>query len=197
MIIIIDGYNFLNYINKTNFIVEAQKKKFYEKLKKYKQEKKHEIIIVFDGGTYFRSLVETMAWGKIVYSGQMQSADDVIKNYIDELQQKDLIIVSADREICDYANKLGVCCVLPKYFNKKLKEYPKINFYKSVDSKAIKLNSKLASDELDQLMQEASKMLFFKDESELEKELKILDEAECYGKNSKSANKHKRLLKRL
>lgn len=199
MVIIIDGYNLLKFIYKKNYIEEYELNQFFSDLSNYVKRKKHYIILVLDAGPNYKSQVETKDWGKLVYSGKLQKADDYIMNYIElEANSKNSIIITADREISNFSSKHNIISIKPKLFYEKLKSnysYQDKPLYsvKSVSGKAIKFdknqtgqysgelnnfNDLTEQNELDQLMQMGSQMLYYKDE-------------EIYNSNLKQKNLNK------
>lgn len=99
MIILIDGYNVLKINNQQQFISEQQRARFVNQLNSYAKRKGHTVILVFDGGPSFYTSHETHDLVTVFYSGTYQSADEYIKNYINQHSKKSMLIVSSDRSI--------------------------------------------------------------------------------------------------
>jgi predicted RNA-binding protein with PIN domain len=105
MIIIIDAYNILKYIFHDKFITEKQRNRFVDYLVRYGKKKRHELIIVFDGGPYGLSEILVQKPVTIVYTGSQERADDAIIRLMKKYGRYDILIVSTDREITNIAEK--------------------------------------------------------------------------------------------
>lgn len=108
MIILIDGYNVLRGVLEGREASEQMRNQFLIQLGRYVRRKKHSIIVIFDGGS--NHLPEKMdQYGvHVVYSGYVESADDLIKKKLITLYGKDALLVSSDRELNDWAAKYDV-----------------------------------------------------------------------------------------
>lgn len=108
MIILIDGYNLLKQRFAGTYVDERLVAQFIHQLSAYRKKRGHSIVVVFDGGT--------MPWPEqkrkhdimIVYAGHKRTADDYIKNYISEHHNSDLLLVSSDRELNNWASRYDV-----------------------------------------------------------------------------------------
>src|ERR1700735_5565234 len=108
MIIVLDSYNILKQVFAPDQVHEAVRKSFINKLIKYAHEKNHYMVIVFDGGPH---KFPHKAVGKkieVIYVGTLQTADDYIKDYIQKHQSKDLLLVTSDRELVQFAGRYQV-----------------------------------------------------------------------------------------
>lgn len=200
MVILIDAYNLLKSVLKSNFIDEKQRNWFISIIKKYSLKKKNNIIIVFDGGPYDRPTFEMRGSCSIVYSGRHQSADIFIKNYIEDQNsrgQANMLIVSSDRGLQKIGKNLGVSSVESELFYDLIKETQtqysnnQIRLLKAPGA-AKKLNKDLKDSPLDILMQEASNTLMYKHEDEIrDNTIKRMD------KLSKSEKEKLKILKKL
>ena len=98
MIIIIDGYNLLNLIHGPN-VSEMQRSACINLLGRYIKKRQHKMIIVFDAGPCIYPMQEKQHGVTVIYSGSYQSADDSIIKFVQENHQKELLVISADREL--------------------------------------------------------------------------------------------------
>lgn len=111
MIIIIDGYNLLKQVfPRKNGLLDKQRKQFIKQLGYYKAKKKDvkEIIVVFDGGLLRHATREISNGIVIVFSGQKRSADEWILDYVKKHKEKEILLVTKDREVIDNCKKYGV-----------------------------------------------------------------------------------------
>ncbi len=120
MIIIIDGYNFLKSITGTKFISESQMHQWINYFQKYLFFRGNQIIVVFDAGPSFFQSNDRYGSVDVWYAGQDQTADDWIKNWLTKNKQKDILLVSSDREIRDWADSLSVVSLSSQDFYKIL-----------------------------------------------------------------------------
>ena len=103
MIILIDGYNVLKMVFPKALVDERQRETFIGQLARYAQMTHNKLYVVFDGGDESRPLFLQRRDITIVYSGYRDSADTVIKGLLEEEQQKEVLLVSTDRELNRYA----------------------------------------------------------------------------------------------
>lgn len=105
--IIIDGYNLIGIHHRN---IEAQRKSLIESLVRYRKDRGHEIILVFDGWKNGPGReTKTVTGGiTVIYSGIGERADTVIKRILSR-QRKKTVVVSSDREIVSFA--WSVSCV--------------------------------------------------------------------------------------
>ena len=109
MIIVVDAYNLLRSIPpyKKN-ISDKERAHFIAQLSAYGRRKGHKIVIVFDGGSHEWPFKEHLKVATVVYSGIHESADDYIKVYIESHHTKDLLLVSSDAELNQWAERLNI-----------------------------------------------------------------------------------------
>lgn len=95
--IIIDGYNLIGIYHKD---IKKARENLIHNLINYSKEKKHDIILVFDGYKegHGKETCETRGGIRIIYSGAGEKADDVIKRIISN-NQSVWIVVTSDRDI--------------------------------------------------------------------------------------------------
>lgn len=109
MKLLIDGYNLLKKIKKTSYINEADRTKFIKQLNNYAHTKKLSIILVFDGGPFtWPSRKRISSYMELVYSGTQQNADTFIKKYLDEHHTQELLLISSDHELVNYAHRYKI-----------------------------------------------------------------------------------------
>jgi len=100
MIIVIDGYNLLHHVFPgAKGKLTKHRDTLIRHLGFYKSKKKHEIVIVFDGGVIGRAMREIHRGVVVIESGQKRSADDWIVDYVQRNKQHSFLLVSRDREL--------------------------------------------------------------------------------------------------
>lgn len=161
MIIIIDGYNFLKSITGTKFITEQQMHSWMETFEEYRKKRANKILMVFDAGPSYFPSCENIGSIEVCYAGQYQTADDWIKSWLEKNRQKDLLLVSSDREIRSWAQQMGVISLSSQDFYKLFKEALQESLYvqKIADLTLYKTKEESFDDEdqsLDELMHAAS-----------------------------------------
>ena len=131
MILIIDGYNFLKNTQKTLYVSETVRNEFINKLNSYSRSKSHKSIVVFDGGDFSFPTKETIKDVLVIYSGYKKSADEVIKDYLQEHRDKDILLISSDRDLQKFAGLLNLDFI-------SVQEFYNIFFYqKTFDEEAV------------------------------------------------------------
>jgi predicted RNA-binding protein with PIN domain len=112
VIIIIDGYNLLKQVfPKVRGRLDKQRQQFIKMLGHYKFKKGNEIkeiIVVFDGGEWGRATREIRQGIVVVFSGQKSSADDWIYDYAQRHKNKEILLITKDRELIDKCKKYGI-----------------------------------------------------------------------------------------
>jgi len=113
VIIIIDGYNLLKQVFpkvKGAHALEKQRNTLIRQLGHYKSNKVdsiREIIVVFDGGVLLHATREVHDGVVVILSGQRGSADEWIINYVRKNKEKELLLVTMDRQIKDECRPFG------------------------------------------------------------------------------------------
>jgi predicted RNA-binding protein with PIN domain len=167
MIIVVDAYNFLRAIppyKKT--ITDQERAKFITQLGTYGRRKGHRIVIVFDGGPHEWPFKENTKRVTVVYSGIHESADDYIKEYIEEHRSKDLLLVSSDNELNRFAARLTITSIDSAAFYELVRQELSIKQSSSVrvpQDQVVKIADD-TTDDIDKLMMEASKNVPVKSE---------------------------------
>lgn len=157
MIIIVDGYNLLKQLFPAALVTERERHAFITYMRSYARKKEHDIVIVFDGGPYTWPTKEDHKGIRVVYSGVHESADDYIKYYITQQKNQDLLLVSSDRELCVYADRMGVTSINSLDFYQVIRATMQESeaLYEQSTDQAKKLCDE-SNAELDEIMQEAS-----------------------------------------
>jgi hypothetical protein len=125
--VIIDGYNLLHVSPQLSVrreeLLENARNRLIEKLSRYKRQKNVSVAIVFDGwkGGMPTQNQEIIKGIKIIYSKLGEKADEVIKHIIAN-SSEEVIVVSSDREIRDFAEKHNTVSVSSSEFEKKIEE---------------------------------------------------------------------------
>lgn len=157
MIIIVDGYNILKNIGRGGDVSAHDRATFVKLLNVYAKKKKHQIYLVFDGGSYGLAEKYTAGLVTVLYSGSHETADDVIRTLLRQLHTHDALLVSSDMTLAHNASRLNI---------PSLDAYP---FYELVKRETEPEQLSIASDVsmiktaektdpvLDMLMKEASK----------------------------------------
>jgi predicted RNA-binding protein with PIN domain len=108
MIILVDGYNVLRGVLEGREASVQARNQFLAQLARYARGKKHTIIVVFDGGSSHMPERTEQHGISVVFSGYIDSADDLIKKKLTALHGKDVLLVSSDRELNSWASKYDI-----------------------------------------------------------------------------------------
>ncbi len=163
MILIIDGYNVLKLIHGPQ-LSEMHITAFINLLGRYIKKRNHKVIVVFDAGPCTYPLQEKSHGITIIYSGAFQSADDSIIKFTQDNPQKEIVVVSADRELIEAVNLYNADALDPLIFYEKIKEICTHSEYSStekINSQVIKFNiynETETAPNIDELMYEAAAM---------------------------------------
>ncbi len=121
MILIIDGYNLLKLIHGPQ-LSEMQINAFINLIGRYIKKRNHKVIIVFDAGPCTYPLQEKSHGVTLLYSGAFQSADDIIIKFTKDNPQKEIVVISADRELLEAIKSHNTDDLNPITFYEKIKE---------------------------------------------------------------------------
>lgn len=167
MNILIDGYNLLKQLLAKN-ITDKERQWFHERAAEYARKKGHVLYIVYDAGPYNRLTKETHGRVTIIYSGHKDTADDVIKDYIDRKVLKNMLVVTTDRALNAYADQYEVPSIdsLDFYEFMKNSSTPEVVGFKKSSGQVKKLHPEQENPELDKLMEEGTTILQYKQELE-------------------------------
>lgn len=171
MIIVIDGYNVLKQVMTTRVVGAQERKAFIVQLGTYASRKKHEIVLVFDGGPHEWPHSELYAGVKVVYSGARQTADDYISSYFETHKNQEIVLVSSDHELNSIASDKGIASIDSCSFYTLFKDTIKSDTgdtdislqrrLKNRENSSIKLHDD-SSAEFDEYMEQASQYVTLK-----------------------------------
>ena len=192
MIIVVDAYNLIKSILKVTYIQEKQRNQFIKLFQQYVLLRENQAILVFDGGFDLYEDDYDYDHLTIMYSGQMHTADDVIKRILKERQGRDVLLVTSDRDICDYASQCNIESIGSVDFYEILQEVMMQQKQKKekVSQGAHKTTDR-SNDYIDDLMEEGSRVLEKKiQDQEVDFIVRIRD-------HKKISKKDRRLLKKI
>ncbi len=168
MNILIDGYNVLKQVFGGQ-ITELQRTSFELRALDYAQRKGHTLYIIYDAGPYNRMTVVKNGRVITVYSGHKDSADDIIKRYIEERLLKNLLLVTTDRQLNAFADTYEVPSIDSlDFYSYMNKTNAPVRGYTKAPGHAHKLHQDVSSPSLDALMEEGSSTLWYKEEEQEE-----------------------------
>ncbi len=114
MWLIIDGYNVLRSNGRTVPLkgsdFQADRERFIENLGRYRGQRRDKVTVVFDGFHADADFPAVKRQGgvEVIYSRRGQTADEVIKEMVEQASNtRDIMVVSSDREISDFVKGLG------------------------------------------------------------------------------------------
>ncbi len=123
MKVIVDAYNVLHTMVKTDRINENERKHFINLLSAYAKRKKNEVIVVFDAGPFLFPSTEQQKGIVVKYSGPNDTADDIILRYIKNHHGQSMVLVSSDRELTSAARYYEVESIKSRDFYALLVEH--------------------------------------------------------------------------
>jgi predicted RNA-binding protein with PIN domain len=162
MIILIDGYNVLKRMGPNIQVSEYERRAFIKRMGSYAHKKGHEVIVIFDAGPYDWIHKERLDGLTVVYSGQFQTADEFIMQYLDANQAKEILVVSSDNEIGRYASGLEVPSIGSEDFLRLINDALLQEELIADEEVSVTLNNTMQ--DLDEIMREASKQVPIKGE---------------------------------
>lgn len=160
MTIIIDGYNFIKHVVGSSYVSEREIDSWIKRFDEYVSLRHNDVVIFFDAGPGYYKSVEQ--YGKIViyYSGQEQTADDLIKDWLAKHKGQDVLLVTSDRDICDFASRLQFVSIgsqdFSRVFNHVMAQEAE---YEQKLSATVHKVSRDAHPDLDELMEQGSRDL--------------------------------------
>ena len=123
--VIVDGYNLIrrsaSLREEEELSLEHGREALLEKLRQYKRIKRQRITVVFDGADKV-SLAEQKTQQKgirIIYSSQGRTADSVIRRICRD-QGENVVVVTSDGELGDYAQSCGSVVMASEEFEEKV-----------------------------------------------------------------------------
>jgi predicted RNA-binding protein with PIN domain len=123
--LLIDGYNLLrhspSFRDQNQVALELGRDALLERLRQYKRIRGHRITVVFDAASKPRLATEEIREKgiRIIYSGQGEIADAVIKRICRRVGSK-LLVVTSDLELAAYAERHGAVTMASEDFEAKL-----------------------------------------------------------------------------
>lgn len=193
MLVVIDGYNLIKQVLGTKRVSQRQRNEFIMQLGAYFKKRKLRGIIIFDGGESSYPYQEKNDALTIIYSGYKETADEVIARYLQAHREYEILVVSSDRAVRQYAETLGKQTMkAPEFYYTYLEKKPQ-TLVVSRDQTFFKLSAD-SSKELDNLMMEASEDLEIKKDDFPECEM---PRHKSVQKLSKEERKRKKLIDKL
>ncbi len=123
--LIVDGYNFIRQSPSLRAVesrdLQMGRETLIRQLASYKRVRGHEITVVFDGWQS-DSLTESQQWQRgilVIYSKRDERADEVIKRMAKRFGQG-AVVVTSDREVAHFAEKVGATAVSSEEFEGKM-----------------------------------------------------------------------------
>lgn len=192
MTIIVDAYNFIKHISKSTFVSDQKKQSWIDRFCEYVEFRNNEVILVFDAGPGLYKTVERHRHITVIYSGQMDSADDVIKQWLRQRTGQNILLVTSDREVREAAHACNIVSIGSDEFYEVFNEV--MDRHVVYEQKVSKIVHKISSDYvegLDDLMEAGSRHLVqHEDESGGVQDFRV--------RNGKKASKqNKKLLKKI
>lgn len=187
MIILIDGYNLLKQRFSGTYIEDRVVDQFVRQLGAYRKKRGHSVVVVFDGGT--------MPWPEqrhkhditIVFAGYKRTADDYIKDYIAEHHKTELLLISSDRELNNWASRHDIVSMNSLDFFVILKETLAVETQNKKPVSELIKTTESSSEYLDEIMRESSMNVQVKEDNAH----KVLR-----SKRSQKLAKHEQLLRK-
>ena len=125
MHLIIDGYNLLHVghslASMTAFELEGKRDRLIEQLSSYRHAKPCDITVVFDGwqGGWVTERKDRRRGIDVIFSRLGERADEVVKRLAKQ-KGAGAVVVTSDREIATYAERLAVAVIPSEAFREKL-----------------------------------------------------------------------------
>ena len=125
MHLIIDGYNLLHVTRSptqlSSIELQWERDRMINQLSAYRQLKPYEITIVFDGwqGGWNTEKKELKKGIELIFSKLGEKADEVIKRLAKE-KGSGAIVVTSDREVSKFAERMAVAVIPSEQFQEKL-----------------------------------------------------------------------------
>jgi predicted RNA-binding protein with PIN domain len=123
--VLIDGYNLIRQSAslkaQDKLAPELGRNALLERLRQYKRIRRHRITVVFDAA-YKPILAEEHGQQegiKVIYSGQGETADSVIKR-ICRSEGGNVLVVTSDRELASHAERFGAVAIDSEDFEAKM-----------------------------------------------------------------------------
>lgn len=137
---------------------------FIGQLDRYAKNKSHRVVLFFDGewdDGLSRSVVGMVT---IIFSGRQFSADDRIKSYIQKHKNENLLLVSSDRELNDYAAQYSIASIDSTAFRYLLLRSQKALYHNTESNAACVKLSQDSPPDVDALMKQLGNAIVAKEE---------------------------------
>jgi predicted RNA-binding protein with PIN domain len=158
MIILIDGYNLLKLIHGPDSN-DTQRSAFINLMGRYIKKRHHKVVIVFDAGPCIYPLKEKSHGIQVIYSGEYQTADDIIITFVQDNPSKDIVVITKDREIIRHVLSFSKEVIDPLQFYGKVQQaFESSERYKKEQIGSLVKLSDQDSPDLDDIMREAARM---------------------------------------
>lgn len=118
VIIVIDAYNYIKSISSDRFVDEAIINKWIFIFQKYAALRGNKVVLVFDAGPFFYPTTDNYGGVQVLFSGQRQTADDLLKVWVEQHARQDVLLVTSDRQIRDHAARSSVESISSQDFYK-------------------------------------------------------------------------------
>ena len=127
MHLIIDGYNLLHVgrslMQANPSDLQRERERLIDQLSNYRRQRPCEITVVFDGwqGGWITEKRERQKGMDLVFSKRGEKADEVIKRMVKE-RGAEVVVVTSDREISRFAERMSVSAVLSEQFLERMEK---------------------------------------------------------------------------
>jgi predicted RNA-binding protein with PIN domain len=163
VIIIIDANNYIKSISSVRTIDDRVIQSWILTFQNYMKLRGNKVILVFDAGPSFYQSQQNHAGVLVVHAGHSQTADDVIKIWLERNVGQDILLVTSDRQIRDYALNLAVISISSqdfyKIFNQVVCQEEVIEKRFADTVHKMEKNGEPANPDLDEIMEQASRNL--------------------------------------
>jgi len=125
MHILIDGYNLIRqsevFRRYDRMSLEAGRNALMHSLAAYKKRTEHRVTVVFDAreGGFLTEERDRYGGVHCLYSRKGETADDLIQRMI-EARKEELVVVTSDRAIADFAARRGLAAIASPIFESRL-----------------------------------------------------------------------------
>ena len=116
MKVLVDGYNVLKRITRSSQVTTSERVAFITQLARYARIKHLDVILIFDGLPAETEHFSAPSILTLTYSGGHRSADDYIKEHLDNSNSGTTLLVSSDRELVLYAQEYEIPAIDADYF---------------------------------------------------------------------------------
>jgi len=172
VIVFIDGYNLIKQVLGAKRISHKQRDLFVDNLCDYFRKRKLKGVIVFDGGESCYPYHVKKGLVEVIFSGYKESADDVILRYLDEYKGHEVVLVSSDRVLRDYASTLGKESIKADEFYRRFVDRPEKKDVVGIRDAAVHKLSEAVLPELDRLMIMSTDQIELKESDHLGEKLR-------------------------